>query len=141
MAVGFLIPSAPDGNHAADPGPASAAGTRPAQDYEPFPLLREPWGVLARARAEALSRLFPGWRIWLDHAGWHARRHDVSYLQLHHDGAPAFSVHAASSVDLAAQLCWQQAADQHAPDGCPAAQPARHDHAPPPARDGTLPLP
>jgi hypothetical protein len=132
--VGFLIPAALAGSPAADPGPASAFGTRPARDHEPFPPLREPWGVLARARVEALSRLFPGWRIWLDHAGWHARRRDVSYLQLRHDGAPAFSVHADSSVDLAAQLCWQQAADRHAPDGCPAGQPGSRDDArPPPA--------
>jgi hypothetical protein len=37
--------------------------------------------VLARARAEALSELFPAWRIWLDQACWHARRRDVRYLQ------------------------------------------------------------
>jgi hypothetical protein len=30
--------------------------------------------VLARARIEALTELFPSWRIWLDEAGWHAGR-------------------------------------------------------------------
>jgi hypothetical protein len=79
---------------------------------------REVWGVLARARIEALSALFPAWRIWLDRAGWHARRRDAMYLQIRQEGAPAFSVHADSPTDLAAQLCWQQAADRHAPDGC-----------------------
>jgi len=113
------------GCRAADPGPASDGGARLAGEHDSFPLLGESWGVLARARVEALARLFPGWRIWLDHAGWHARRRDVSYLQLRHDGAPAFSVHADNSVDLAAQLCWQQAADQHAPDGCMARQPGQ----------------
>jgi hypothetical protein len=49
--------------------------------------------VLARVRIEALTELFPGWRIWLDETGWHARRRDTTYLQLHLDGAPAFSVH------------------------------------------------
>ena len=35
-------------------------------------------------------------------------------------GAPAFHVSAGNAIDLAAQLCWQQAAEDHAPDGCQA---------------------
>ena len=93
--------------------PAAASPPRP-----PVLLEREDWAVLARARAEALAGLFPDWRIWLDQAGWHARRRQDAYLQAHHNGAPAYSVHAATPTALAAQLCWQQAADQHAPDGC-----------------------
>jgi hypothetical protein len=38
---------------------------------------------------------------------------------------PVYSVHDDSPVGLAAQLCWQQAATRHAPDGCPASRP-RH---------------
>ncbi len=68
-------------------------------------LAREDWAVLARARLEALTGLFPHWRIWLDHAGWHARRHGP-YVQGRRDGAPAYSVHAATPAALAAQLCW-----------------------------------
>ena len=112
VTVGFLLPPAPrPARHAARrraPPPA-----RPAVLAD-----REDWAVLARARAEALSGLFPGWRIWLDQAGWHARRRQDTYLQTRHNGAPAYSVHAATPTALAAQLCWQQAADQHAPDGC-----------------------
>jgi hypothetical protein len=109
VVVGFLLPS---------PRAGSAVMTaRPAAEYAAaFPLARKAWGVLARARIEALSQLFPGWRIWLDQYGWHARRRDSTYLQFRCDGAPAFSVHADSPTDLAAQLCWQQAADQHPGD-------------------------
>jgi hypothetical protein len=112
--VGFLLPPVPARRRAKPPRdtPRDAA----------FPLNRSAWGVLARARIEALTELFPSWQIWLDQHGWHARRRDTSYLQLHIDGAPAFSVHAVTPTDLAAQLCWQQAADQHTPHGCPTAQ-------------------
>jgi hypothetical protein len=79
----------------------------------------EAWDVLARARLEALTALFPGWRIWLDRAGWHARRRSDGYLQAYQPGAPVFHVRAANALDLAAELCWQEAADQHAPEGCP----------------------
>jgi hypothetical protein len=79
----------------------------------------EAWDVLARARLEALTALFPGWRIWLDRAGWHARRRSDGYLQAYQAGAPVFHVRAANALDLAAELCWQEAADQHAPEGCP----------------------
>jgi hypothetical protein len=75
--------------------------------------------VLARARLEALSGLFPHWRIWLDQAGWHARRRQAAYLQACTGGTPVYSVHAATPAALAAQLCWQQAADQHPPRWLP----------------------
>jgi hypothetical protein len=81
------------------------------------PVSRESWDVLTRARLEALASLYPGWRIWLDQRGWHARRRD-GYVQDHRPGAPSFSVHADSATGLAAQLCWQQAAEAHAPYGC-----------------------
>jgi hypothetical protein len=111
VVVGFLLPPALADTGVADP-------RLPTEDIAPFPVASEAWGVLARARIEALSGLFPAWRIWLDQAGWHARRRDTMYLQIRQEGAPAFSVHADSPTDLAAQLCWQQAADRHAPDGC-----------------------
>ena len=117
VAVGFLLPPPP-----ARRGPDMPPRHAPSHAAPP-PLARKPWGVLARARIEALSQLFPGWRIWLDQHGWHARRRDATYLQLCLDGTPAFSVHADTPTDLAAQLCWQQAADQHTPHGCSAAQP------------------
>ena len=107
--------------------PAAASPARP-----PVLLERENWAILARARAEALASLFPGWRIWLDQAGWHARRRQDAYLQTHHNGAPAYSVHAATPTALAAELCWQQAADQHAPDGCTTANPPHHARPPTP---------
>jgi hypothetical protein len=79
----------------------------------------ESWDVLAQARLEALAGLFPDWRVWLDRSGWHARRRD-SFVQGYRPGAPAFHVTAANALDLAAQLCWQQAAETHTPDGCQA---------------------
>jgi hypothetical protein len=75
--------------------------------------------VLEEAGREALADLFPLWRIWVDDHGWHARRRG-GYLQNFHYGAPAFCVHAPGPVELAAQLRWQQAADEHAPSGCSA---------------------
>jgi hypothetical protein len=85
-----------------------------------FPPPGELPGTLASARLEALAGLYPAWRIWLDHSGWHARRRSSEYVQSYRPGAPAFCVHAANATDLAAQLCWQEAADVHAPDGCSA---------------------
>jgi hypothetical protein len=74
--------------------------------------------VLADAGVEALAELFPRWRIWTDQStGWHARRRG-GFIQDYHQGAPAFSVHADTAVELAGQLRWQQAADAHAPFGC-----------------------
>jgi len=82
VVVGFLLPSA-----RAD---TRAVGTRPAaEDEAPVPLAAGDWGVLARARLEAVAGLFPGWRIWLDERGWHARRRGTPYLQVGHQGAPA----------------------------------------------------
>ncbi len=118
VVVGFLLPPA-----VSDTPVMSlrrAARSPAAEDVLPFPVRREAWGVLARARIDALSGLFPGWRIWLDQHGWHARRREAVYLQVCQEGVPAFSVHADSSASLAMQLCWQQAADRHAPDGCSA---------------------
>ncbi len=74
-------------------------------------------GAAARIRVEAVSELFPGWRIWLDRHGWHGRRRDAVYLQICRDGVPAFAVHADTAASLALQLCWQQAADRHTPTG------------------------
>ena len=112
VTVGFLLPPALAGPPVMRL-PAAASPPRP-----PVLAEREDWAILARARAEALAGLFPDWRIWLDQAGWHARRRQDAYLQARHNGTPAYSVHAATPTTLAAQLCWQQAADQHAPDGC-----------------------
>jgi hypothetical protein len=77
----------------------------------------EPEGTLTSAGVEALTGLFPRWRIWADRRGWHARRRD-GHLQMFAPGAPAFHVRADTATDLAAQLCWQHAADDHAPQGC-----------------------
>jgi hypothetical protein len=86
---------------------------------EPSPALdHEQWSVLSRARLEALAGLYPDWRIWLDQHGWHARRRRDGFVQGYRPGAPAFHVRAETATDLAAQLCWQQAVDTHAPDGC-----------------------
>jgi hypothetical protein len=74
--------------------------------------------VLADAGVEVLAELFPRWRIWVDQdTGWHACRRG-GFIQDYHPGAPAFSVHAATVGELAAQLRWQEAADAHAPFGC-----------------------
>jgi hypothetical protein len=113
VTVGFLLPPAPAGPPVLQPPVAADAPARPAVLDA-----REDWAVLARARLEALSGLFPDWRIWLDQRGWHARRRQANYLQVRRKGAPAYAVHADSPAALAAQLCWQQAADEHAPNGC-----------------------
>jgi hypothetical protein len=113
VVVGFLLPPPPPPHR----GPPLPRRNAPGH-ADPFPLGRQGWGVLARARIGALSQLFPGWRIWLDQQGWHARRRDTTYLQIRSSGAPAFSVHAGTATELAAQLCWQQAADSHTPHGC-----------------------
>jgi hypothetical protein len=75
--------------------------------------------VLTDAGVDALNELFPGWRVWADANGWHARRRGL-YLQSYEYGAPSFCVHADSAAALAVQLRWQQAADVHAPFGCSA---------------------
>lgn len=113
VVVGFLLPPALADSPATATPPA-------AHDDAPARPAPESWSVLARARLEALSGLFPDWRIWLDQRGWHARRRQSPYTQVSQAGAPSYSVHADTPTGIAAQLCWQQAADQHAPDGCPA---------------------
>jgi Resolvase, N terminal domain len=112
VTVGFLVPSAMT-EAAAPPSPPAAAPSPPVRDCG------ADWEILAGARLDALSGLYPGWRIWLDSRGWHARRRG-EYLQGYRSGAPAFHVRADTATDLAAQLCWQQAADAHAPEGCQA---------------------
>jgi len=113
VTVGFLLPAVPAEPPATTTGPALAAAPGKVS-----PVLDETWQVLARARLETLSGLFPDWRIWLDQHVWHARRRRSPYLQVSNTGAPAYSVHAATPAGLAAQLCWQRAADEHAPGGC-----------------------
>jgi hypothetical protein len=74
--------------------------------------------VLADAGVEALAELYPLWRIWANpDTGWHACRRG-GFIQNYHQGAPAFSVHAATAGELAGQLRWQEAAEAHAPFGC-----------------------
>ena len=74
--------------------------------------------VLADAGVEALAEVYPHWRIWADaDTGWHACRRG-GFIQDYHEGAPAFSVHAASASELAGQLRWQEAAETHTPFGC-----------------------
>lgn len=99
------------------PAPPENTTTVSTQAVPPAALTREPWSILTRARLDALTSLFPHWRIWLDNGGWHARRRG-DHLQAYRAGAPAFHVTADTSTALAAQLCWQQAADAHVPDGC-----------------------
>jgi hypothetical protein len=74
--------------------------------------------LLAQAGLEALTASFPGWRIWRDDEEWHARRRSDGFVQDYRPGAPAFHVSADTAIDLAAQLCWQHAAERHAPGGC-----------------------
>lgn len=100
----------------APPEDTRSASTQAAGQF-PAGLTREPWSILTRARLDALTGLFPHWRIWLDNGGWHARRRG-GHLQAYRTGAPAFHVTADTATELAAQLCWQQAADAHTPDGC-----------------------
>jgi hypothetical protein len=102
------------------PGPASsAAGARAATAASPAARsaasATEVWEVLALARLEALARVFPCWRVWIDRHGWHARRRD-GFLQGYHPGAPAFHLNADTALDLAGRLCWQEAAETHAAD-------------------------
>lgn len=85
-------------------------------------------GSIAGGSADALGQAFPAWRIWHDDRGWHARRRD-SHLQLLQPGAPVFYVRADDAAGLAAQLCWQAAADDCAARGAGAqngAAPAPH---------------
>ena len=81
------------------------------------PAYRERPAVLTRARLSALSQLFPGWRVWLDDHGWHARRRDGIFLQEFRRGAPVFCVHAESEEDLSRRLRDQETADAKPPPG------------------------
>src|SRR5579871_1756097 len=116
VAVSFLPGPAASAEGAAAAPAASASGPEPAPAPAPEPPAAETWDVLAQARLEALANLFPDWRIWLDRHGWHTRRRG-DWMQGFRPGAPAFHVSARNATDLAAQLCWQQAADSYAPDG------------------------
>jgi hypothetical protein len=128
--VAFVPPGSP--GRLAGLADQEAAGRAPGADpaRPELPDLTEPWGILTRARLEALARIYPGWRIWLDHHGWHARRRD-EYLQDYRAGAPSFCVHADTAVNLAAQICWQQAADAYVPEGCPSGHLTPPPHAVP----------
>jgi hypothetical protein len=94
VAVGLVLPSAPEPDLTFPPSGSPARG---------------PASILARVRLDALAEMYPGWRVWLDSHGWHARRRDDGFLQGYQSGAPAFCVHAETAPGLAAQLCWQQA--------------------------------
>jgi hypothetical protein len=102
-------PLAADGE-AAVPEPTGLS--RPAARPPEF---RERPAVLTRARVSAMSQLFPGWRIWLDDHGWHARRRDGIFLQEFRRGAPSFCVHAVSEDDLTRRLRDQEAVDATSP--------------------------
>jgi hypothetical protein len=73
--------------------------------------------VLTAAGIQALSELFPDWRIWADDASWHACRKG-GYLQGYHQGSGAFAVHASDAAQLAGLLRWQEAIDTHGPFAC-----------------------
>jgi hypothetical protein len=81
------------------------------------PLPAERPGALARAGLAALQELYPGWHVWLDSRGWHARRGGGGFMESREPGAPVFSVHAETAAGLAIQLAGQQAADACAPAG------------------------
>lgn len=73
--------------------------------------------VLTAAGIQALSELFPDWRIWAEDSRWHACRRG-GYVQNYHSGSPAFSVHATDPAELAGLLRWQEAIDAHGPFAC-----------------------
>jgi hypothetical protein len=108
VVVSFLAPAV---------GPDLPPQPAPFPAAPPQRVPQEPWSTLTRARLDALSELFPDWRIWLDSLGWHARRRGA-HLQVYRPGAPAFHVRADTATELAAQLCWQQAAEAYTPQGC-----------------------
>jgi hypothetical protein len=122
VAVGLVLPSAPEPDLTFPPSGSPA---------------RDPASILARVRLDALAEMYPGWRVWLDSHGWHARRRDDGFLQGYRSGAEAFCVHARTAPDLAAQLCWQEAATANAPGGCSTGlcppPPWGHRVGPPPA--------
>lgn len=74
--------------------------------------------VLTAAGIQALSKIFPDWRIWVeDDARWHAYRKG-GYVQDYDTGSAAFAVHASDAAELAGLLRWQEAIDAHGPFGC-----------------------
>lgn len=111
VAVSMVLPPAAEGRDLMPAAVPAASAPEPA---------RESRSLLDDARLEALTEIYPGWRIWLDEHRWHARRRSYGFVQGYRPGAPVFCVHADTATALAAQLCWQQAADTHAPDGCQA---------------------
>ena len=77
--------------------------------------------VLTAAGIQALSELYPDWRIWADDdSRWHACRKG-GYVQDYHSGSAAFSVHAGGPAELAGMLRWQEAIDTHGPFACSSA--------------------
>jgi hypothetical protein len=109
--VELLPPPLAAGEEVALP-PSLAGLARPARRS---PAYRERPAVLTRVRVSAMSGLFPGWRIWIDDHGWHARRRDGVFLQEYWRGAPAFCVHADSEADLSRRLRDQEAAAARPP--------------------------
>ena len=109
--VELLPPPLTRGDEATVPGPLAAL-SRPAARG---PGYGERPAVLTRVRVSAISRLFPGWRIWIDDHGWHARRRVGVFLQEFRRGAPAFCVHADSEAGLSQRLRDQEAADARPP--------------------------
>jgi hypothetical protein len=106
-----LLPPPLSGGGAAVPEPRTGLarpGTR-------SPAYRERPAVLTRARVSHMAGLFPGWRIWLDDHGWHARRRVGVFLQEFRRGAPAFCVHAVCEADLLQRLREQEAAEGRPP--------------------------
>jgi hypothetical protein len=74
--------------------------------------------VLTEAGVQALSELFPDWRIWAeDDTGWHAYRRG-RYIQDYHENSAAFSVHDRSPADLAGLMRWQEVIELHGPFAC-----------------------
>ena len=113
VVVGFLVPPAP--------GASPATATAPAGQVKP----RDRWpSATGGCSHTPASRRCPGCSRTggsgsTSAAGTPAAG-QTPYMQVSSEGAPAYSVHAGSPTDLAAQLCWQQAADRHAPGGCAA---------------------
>lgn len=73
--------------------------------------------VLTNAGVQALTELFPDWRIWADDTRWHAYRRGGYIQDYRHDSA-AFSVHASSPAELAGLMRWQEAIDSYGPFTC-----------------------
>jgi hypothetical protein len=74
--------------------------------------------VLTDAGIQALSELFPGWRIWAeDDTGWHAYRRG-GYIQDYRKNSASFAVHASSPAELAGLMHWQEAIEEYGPFAC-----------------------